>query len=49
MARIMANKTPMKKAEKTTTITDNFAALGWAAPNSFDTLTLQNKYKNLKK
>ena len=39
----MASKTPTRNEEITTTTTENFAVLGWAAPSSFDTLTLHSK------
>lgn len=40
-SKMSASATPIKNEETTTTTTENFAVLGCAAPNSFDTLTLQ--------
>ena len=40
--RIAERKRPIKNEVTTATTNENLAVLGWAAPNSFDTLTLQN-------
>lgn len=40
MRRRIERRRPIKNDDTTTTTTENFAVLGWAAPNSFDTLTL---------
>lgn len=41
MIRMRARMRPMMNDDTTATSNDNFAALGWPAPSSFDTLTLQ--------
>lgn len=38
----------MKNDDITTTSTENLAVLGWAAPNSFDTLTLHKHTLHVK-
>lgn len=38
------NTSPIENEVITTTTTENFAVLGCAAPNSFDTLTLHKKF-----
>ena len=45
MIKTKERRTPIKNELMTTTTTENFAVLGWPAPSSFDTLTLQSRTK----
>ena len=50
--RVMIRKSdktrPIKNEVETATTSENFAVLGWAAPSSFDTLTLEKQYNSKK-